>query len=38
VVLSIRIWIREINRRDDIVSEFLGNLFLRLRDEKVLLV
>jgi small conductance mechanosensitive channel len=38
VVLSVRIWIREINRRDDIVSDFLGKLSLRLREEKIKLV
>lgn len=35
IVLSIRIWIREVNRRDDIVSDFLGTLFLKLREEKI---
>ena len=38
IVLSIRIWIREVNRRDDIVSDFLGTLFLKLREEKIKLV
>jgi len=35
VTLSIRIWIREINKRDDIVSGFLDTLFKRLRDENI---
>jgi len=35
VTLSIRIWIREINKRDDIVSGFLDILFKRLRDENI---
>jgi small conductance mechanosensitive channel len=38
VTLSIRIWIREVNRRDDIVSAFLGNLFTRLVDERIKMV
>lgn len=38
VTLSIRIWIREVNRRDDVVSDFLGALYLRLREEKIKLV
>jgi len=38
VVLSIRIWIREITRKDDIVSYFLANLFLRLKAEEIKLV
>ncbi|MGD0818862.1 MAG: mechanosensitive ion channel family protein [Methanomassiliicoccales archaeon] len=38
ITLSVRIWIREINRRDDIVSDFLSSLFLRLREEKILIL
>jgi small conductance mechanosensitive channel len=38
VTLSIRIWIREVYRRDDIVSDFLGNLHSRLHQEEVQLV
>jgi len=38
VTLSIRIWIREINRRDDVVSDFLTALYARLREEKIRLV
>jgi small conductance mechanosensitive channel len=35
IVLSIRIWIREVNRRDDIVSDFLGTLLLKLGEEEI---
>jgi small conductance mechanosensitive channel len=35
ISLSIRIWIREVNRRDDIVSEFLTELFQRLREASI---
>ncbi|HEY3419431.1 MAG TPA: mechanosensitive ion channel family protein [Methanomassiliicoccales archaeon] len=35
ITLSIRIWIREVNRRDDIVSGFLSDLFLRLHEASV---
>jgi small-conductance mechanosensitive channel len=38
ITLSIRIWIREVNRKDDTVSDFLGNLNSRLREEKIKLV
>jgi small conductance mechanosensitive channel len=38
VTLSIRIWIREVNRRDDIVSDFLLALHSRLSEEKIRLV
>jgi small conductance mechanosensitive channel len=38
VTLSIRIWIREVYRRDDIVSDFLGNLHSRLHQEEIQLV
>jgi small conductance mechanosensitive channel len=38
ITLSIRIWIREVNRKDDIVSDFLGNLFTRLADERIKVV
>ena len=38
ITLSIRIWIREINRKDDIVSDFLSALFLRFREEQILLM
>jgi small conductance mechanosensitive channel len=38
VTLSIRIWIREVNRKDDIVSDFLANLFSRLHEEEIKLV
>jgi small conductance mechanosensitive channel len=37
LTLSIRIWIREINRKDDVVSDFLSALFLRFREEQILL-
>lgn len=35
VILSIRIWIREINRRDEIVSEFLIELKKRFAAEEI---
>lgn len=35
ITLSIRIWIREINKKDVIVSEFLDALVKRLRDEHI---
>jgi small conductance mechanosensitive channel len=35
LVLSIRIWIREVNRKDDIVSDFLGSLALKLNEEGI---
>jgi small conductance mechanosensitive channel len=35
ITLSIRIWIREVNRKDDIVSLFLEELFVRLRQGSV---
>lgn len=38
VTLSIRIWIREVNRRDDFVSDFLNTLYTRLKTEKIRLV
>ncbi|MGD0057379.1 MAG: mechanosensitive ion channel family protein [Methanomassiliicoccales archaeon] len=38
VTLSIRIWIREVSKKDDIVSDFLGVLFKRLREEKIDLI
>lgn len=38
VTLSIRIWIREVNRRDDFVSEFLDRLYIRLKAENIRLV
>jgi small conductance mechanosensitive channel len=37
IVLSIRIWIREVNRRDDIVSDFLGALLVKLREKEITL-
>ncbi len=38
VTLSIRIWMREVNRRDDYVSEFLDRLYSRLKAENIRLV
>lgn len=38
LVLSIRIWIREVNRKDDIVSDFLGSLSLKLNQEGIKLI
>lgn len=38
IVLSIRIWIREVNRRDDIVSDFLGALLVKLKEKEIKLV
>lgn len=35
ITLSIRIWIREVNKKDGIVSEFLDSLLKRLREEKI---
>lgn len=35
ITLSIRIWIREINKKDVIVSEFFDSLVKRLRDEHI---
>jgi small conductance mechanosensitive channel len=33
ITLSIRIWIREVNKKDEIVSEFLDSLLKRLKEE-----
>jgi len=35
ITLSIRIWIREINRKDEIVSDFLASLSKRLKEENI---
>ncbi len=35
VTLSIRLWIREINRKDDIISEFLEELLKKFKEEKI---
>ncbi len=35
ITLSIRIWIREVNRKDDIVSNFLANLNSRMLKEGI---
>jgi small conductance mechanosensitive channel len=37
ITLSVRIWIREINRKDEIVSEFLESLSKRLKEENIAL-
>ena len=33
ITLSIRIWIREVNKKDEIVSEFLDAVLTRLKEE-----
>jgi small conductance mechanosensitive channel len=38
ITLSIRIWIREVSRRDDVVSGFLADLFVELKKETVRMV
>ena len=38
VTLSIRIWVREVNLKDDIVSDFFVALHRRLNEEKIRLV
>ena len=35
ITLSIRIWIREVNKKDEIVSEFLDSVLKRLKEEKL---
>ena len=35
ITLSIRIWIREIDRKDEIISEFLASLSKRLKEEHI---
>ena len=35
VMLSIRLWIREINKKDEIISEFLESLLLKFKEEKI---
>lgn len=35
IILSARIWIREVEKRDEIVSEFLDSLLNRFRKEKI---
>jgi small conductance mechanosensitive channel len=35
ITLSIRIWIREVNKREIIVSEFLDSLLKKLKEEKI---
>ena len=35
--LSLRVWIREINKKDEIVSDYLESLWKRLRDEHIAL-
>jgi len=35
ITLSTRVWIREINKRDEIVSEFLDSLLKKIRDERI---
>jgi small conductance mechanosensitive channel len=35
VTLSIRLWIREINRKDEIISEFLEELLKKFKEEKI---
>jgi small conductance mechanosensitive channel len=37
LMLSLRIWIREINRKDEIVSDYVESLWKRLRDEQIVL-
>jgi small conductance mechanosensitive channel len=37
LTLSLRIWIREINKKDEIVSDYLESLWKRLRDEQIVL-
>jgi small conductance mechanosensitive channel len=38
IMLSIRIWIREINRKDEIISEFLEILLKKFGEEKIDLI
>jgi len=35
ITLSIRIWLREVNKKDEIVSEFLDTMLKRLSEEKI---
>jgi len=35
VTLSIRLWIREVNRKDEIISEFLMELLTKFKEEKI---
>jgi len=35
ITLSIRIWLREVNKKDEIVSEFLDAVLKRLNEEKI---
>ena len=35
ITLSIRIWLREVNKKDEIVSEFLDAVLKRLSEEKI---
>jgi small conductance mechanosensitive channel len=37
LTLSLRIWIREINKKDEIVSDYVESLWKRLRDEQIVL-
>jgi small-conductance mechanosensitive channel len=37
MTLSLRIWIREINKKDEIVSDYLESLWKRLPDEHIAL-
>jgi small conductance mechanosensitive channel len=34
VTLSIRLWIREVNKKDEIISEFLEDLLKKFKEEK----
>ncbi|VVB54592.1 Small-conductance mechanosensitive channel MscMJ [uncultured archaeon] len=38
ITFSVRIWIREIDKKDEIVSEFLENLLAKLKVEKIELI
>ncbi len=35
MTLSIRLWIREINKKDKIISEFLDELLKRFKEDKI---
>jgi small-conductance mechanosensitive channel len=36
ITLSIRLWIREINKKDEIISEFFDELLKKFKEEKII--